>query len=449
MKILQVAPHFPPRSIGGVEIYTKRLADTLLKLGDEPVVAAIDAVGSADRAVRAQTDTAFGYPVHRISAPLEERGVSLGLLYEHRALDAAVDAIVERTAPDVVHLHSGYLLGGSVLASTARRRVPTVVTLHDFWFICPRITMSHPGGALCSGPESAAKCAWCLATEKRRARTPNELTHGLLGRAIVPLLRSRPGAALFGQTEAVDLLHERRRRLMTALEHADVILSPSKFVRDQIESAGFPAGRIQLSRYGIETDAARPGVPDTEGRLRLAYLGQIAPHKGVHLLIRAVRQLTGLPLDVRVYGDPAPHAKYAQELRRLASVDSRVTFPGPYRHADVYDILANTDVIVVPSVWYENAPFVIQEAHAAGVPVIASRLGGMRELVQDEADGLLFEPADAAALARQIQRFATDQDLRVRLRPSPGSVRTATDEIVELRGHYRRLSPRTVHEFTD
>lgn len=194
-----------------------------------------------------------------------------------------------------------------------------------------------------------------------------------------------------------------------------------------------------ISRYGIDVPAPKQRKPPDSPGLRLGYLGQLAPHKGVGILIEALRYLPGAPVRVYVYGDPRAHAGYADELKRLAGDDARIVFRGAYRHEQVYDLLAELDAIVVPSVWYENAPFVIQEAQAAHVPVLASRLGGMRELVTDEADGLLFSPGDARDLARQLRRLLDEPTLLERLRPDGTSVRTEEDEMRELLAHYRRL----------
>lgn len=99
-------------------------------------------------------------------------------------------------------------------------------------------------------------------------------------------------------------------------------------------------------------------------------------------------------------------------------------------------------MIVVPSIWYENSPLTILEAHAAGRPVICSRLGGMVELVQDEVDGLLFTPNDDRDLARQLQRLRTEPGLLERLRDGIQPPRTFADELKEMLQHYTTLSKR-------
>jgi glycosyltransferase involved in cell wall biosynthesis len=439
MKILLVSPHFPPSRIGGVEFYTKRLADYLHAGGDSPEVVCAERIDAGTSGLEAVLDTASGYPVHRLSFNLSTEADPFKASYHSARIEEWTQRLVDQTRPDVLHLHSGYLLGGSVLSAARQRNIPTVVTLHDFWFVCARITLLHPDNARCSGPDSPAKCAWCLGTEQRRFRLPDGATGGRLGRMMIKALQYPRVASAIGWADAIRAVSDRNRVLRDALMHANLVLAPSRFLRDLIVQSGLPPERVVISRYGIDVPVPKPRIPAQEPGLRIGYLGQLAPHKGVGVLVEALRYLPAAPLDVRIYGDPGSHAGYAAKLRSLTGDDPRITFRGPYQHERVYDLLAELDAIVVPSVWYENSPFVIQEAQAAHVPVLASRLGGMRELVTDEADGLLFEPGDSRDLARQLRRLLDEPTLLERLRPDGTSVRTEQDEMRELSAHYRRL----------
>jgi glycosyltransferase involved in cell wall biosynthesis len=442
MNILLVSPHFPPRHIGGVETYTKRLAEYLNASGDHVEVVCVEQVDAPDAAFQVATDTSFGYPVHRLYTNWSNERDTFRASYHSQLIQRWTEDLIARCSPDVMHLHSGYLLGGAVLDAAHRLSVPTVVTLHDFWFICARITLLQPSGALCSGPDSSAKCAWCLATEQRRFRLPETWTGGRLGRAAVRLLNLPAAATALGWSGAVAAVAERSRTLLAALAKADLVMAPSRFLRDLMVRAGVPVDHITISRCGIEMPEIALREPRTRLPIRVGYLGQLAPHKGVGVLIDALHDLPGCPFEAQLYGDPQPHARYVDGLRQKAHLDSRIVFKGPYLHGQVYEILGRLDVIVVPSVWYENSPFVIQEAQAAHVPVIASRLGGMRELVQDEIDGLLFEPGNSRDLARQLRRMLEEPGLIERLCPDRTTVRTAENEMQELVAHYRRLSGR-------
>ncbi|MFQ3661910.1 MAG: glycosyltransferase, partial [Chloroflexaceae bacterium] len=172
---------------------------------------------------------------------------------------------------------------------------------------------------------------------------------------------------------------------------------------------------------------------------RLGYLGQIVPHKGVHLLVQAVRQLPlhGRPIQLRIFGNPEQNPSYTRRLQTLMGADPRMTLAGPFSSEQLPTVLSELDLTVVPSIWYENSPLTIREAHATGRPVITSRLGGMAELVRDEIDGLHFAPGDAGDLARQIQRLRNEPGLLERLRAGVRRPPSIDDEMAELIEAYR------------
>ena len=444
MKILLAAPHFPPRHIGGVEIYTRRLADYLRDAGHSPEVICVERIDPETPPFHVALDTRHGYAVHRLSFPVSGSVEKLEESYRFEAVEEWAKRLLDESSPDVVHLHSGYLLGGAVLSAAHQRRIPTIVTLHDCWFICPRITLLNPSGLLCSGPESAAKCAWCLATAQRRFRLPDAVTGGRLGRAVIKAIEHPSIASATKWSPAIQAVSARAAVLRDALTHASLVLSPSRFLRDLItETFQLPVDRVVLSRYGIDVPTPKRRIAGKEGKeleLRIGYLGQIAPHKGIDVLIEALRHLPRAPLRLQIYGDLQANVRYADDLKRMSKGDPRITLEGGYRHEHVYDLLSALDVIVVPSIWYENSPFVIQEAQAAHVPVIGSRLGGIPELIIDGHDGLLFEPGDPRDLAKQLRRLLDEPALLDRLRPDGTSVRTQEDEMRELSRHYRHLS---------
>ena len=428
MNVLVVAPHLPPTHIGGVEVYAKSVADQLVAFGHQVEAAAVETLrtGVSD-ACDAATDIGNGYPVHRLTLTLR-RGHPFSLVWRHDAAEDWLAEAIERFAPDVVHLHSGYLLGGAALAAARRCSVPSVVTLHDYWFACPRITLLHPDGAICSGPDGISKCAWCLVSDRRRYSLMNRTLGKRLTQALAPTNR---GAEIAG----------RQAGLLDALHHAAVVLAPTRFVAERVSSIGFPLGRIRLSPCGHRS-IPRGSRAKPAGGLRLGYMGQIAPHKGVELAIEAVRANTDPRLSLAVYGPLTTHAAYATRLQQVAAGDPRITFRGAYERGDLSEILSGIDALIVPSTWYEVAAIIIQEAHGAGVPVIGSRIGGTPELVTHERDGLLFEPGSAGDLARQIERLQTEDGLLARLSEGSRSPRTIEDDVEALVGVYASVCGR-------
>ncbi len=401
MHVLQVSPHLPPRFLGGVEVYTQHLMRNLAARGHRVQGVAVDAVatGAADGCA-ASTDRADDVEIHRLTVTMPASR-PFHLLYDHPPTEAWFEQHLRASRPDVMHVQSGYLLGAPALAAARRTGTPVVLTLHDYWFACPRVTLLHPSGEICSGPERPAKCAWCLTADRRRYRLVDALLGGRPSRAKD---RSLAWRALIGG--AVAPIDHRRARLADLLASARVVLAPTRFVAEQVAAIGYPAERVRASRCGI------PAMPRRRQRagasLRLSFIGQLAPHKGVHLLVAAVRALPDRPITLDIHGPLTPYPDYVATLRGLAGDDARITFHGPYRREALPELFAASDAVVVPSVWHEVAALVIQEAQAAGVPVVASALGGSPELIADGADGLLVRPgrsrrarAPAGAAARR------------------------------------------------
>jgi glycosyltransferase involved in cell wall biosynthesis len=245
----------------------------------------------------------------------------------------------------------------------------------------------------------------------------------------------------YGRTrrDRVEPLEARRRYLMGELNRVGVIVSPSAFTRELYIRAGVDERRIVVIEKGSDLPAAASPVIRPDGRLRIGYVGQIVPHKGVELLVLALRRMPQVDLEVRIHGNPAPFPHYAAKLRRLAGGDRRIVFAGAFPRSERDRVYSELDAVVVPSLWYENSPNVIHEALAHRTPVIAADLGSMRELVEHGRNGLRFAPGDAASLAEQLLRLAAEPSLVNTLRAGIGPVRPAAREVEDLEALYLDL----------
>jgi glycosyltransferase involved in cell wall biosynthesis len=294
--------------------------------------------------------------------------------------------------------------------------VPVLLTLHDYWFICGNSQLIWPDTQTCQGKAWGLNCVRCAAA----ARFPSPLVRWL-----------RPALA--------PLFQYRDRVVGQAARQADQFISPSKFLIERYIAAGFPASRFLHLENGLRVEHIRrfPWQPPG-GRLRVTFLGSLAWQKGVHIPVEAFNGLPSGIARLRIWGDPALFPDYVQSLRNL-SAHPDIQFMGRITNERVGEVLADSDVMVVPSLWYENSPVVIQEARAAGVPVIASGHGALSEKVHHEVDGLLFPPGDAAALRRTLQRLAGDPDLLPRLRRQIPAPMDMDHHVQELENLYRRL----------
>ncbi len=225
------------------------------------------------------------------------------------------------------------------------------------------------------------------------------------------------------------------------LAQAARVLAPSRTLADAFRRFGVPEARLLLHEQGID-QSGLAGVPRQPGdRLRLGFLGSLMVSKAPHLLLEAVAPLRPEEVRVDLYGAILPYHgddRYRAVLEPLLALP-HVDYHGPIPHEQVPSAFAAMDALVVPSVWIENAPFVIREAFAARVPVIASRLGGMAELVDDERSGLLVEPGSAGAIRRAIRRLLDEPGLLERLRAGVPRMKTIEEDAAWVREVYAQV----------
>jgi glycosyltransferase involved in cell wall biosynthesis len=281
---------------------------------------------------------------------------------------AQLRQLVRSFGPDVIHVQHAIGFGTSCLDLLGRERIPMVVTLPDYWLLCDGIVRE------CGG--NLWRCARRCAGDVRMAR------FGLLPAAFSVWLRRRQ----------VRRFVKRFRPTLAAI---------SASTRRIFDMEGFPADLLVTRMWGTN-DAAieRRCLPKEpwKGPPRIGYLGSVRPHKGCHVLLEAFKRLRQ-PATLHFHG--SGDESYLKSLQSSAE-GLPTKFHGRFDHSQVPDLLANLDVVVIPSIWEENYCLVFQEAMAARLPVVASRVGGLRDRVKDGVHALLVPPGDVAALTTRL-----------------------------------------------
>ncbi len=433
MKILQVVHTFLPESVGGTEVHTLQLARDLAPRHEVAVFYRIYAPKRCD--LELLESTYDGLRVYRLvnnftwcRAPLFD--------YFCPGAEGPFLAALDRFRPDLIHFqHLGGGLSTSFLSLAAARGLPTVLTLHDFWCLCWSSQLLTGDGQRCPGPEGGLRCVGCrprpdaqpmgklvrvLQTEVARWGwwpVTKRLAGLGLARLLHPLLQELPGLR-DAEANAHTAFMARDRYFRGLLDLPDAVLSPSRFLQKVFEGWGVPPGRILYMRNGVDASALA-GEPRPRGdRLQLVYVGAIQADKGLEVLVAAMKRLAGAPVDLCIYGDD--HATplvegFAADLRRQAR-GANVAFMGVLPRDRLGEVLAGAGALVLASLRYENCPISILEAQYMGVPVIASNIGGMAELVDDGKNGLLFQVGDAEDLAAKIRQLIADPEAGERLR---------------------------------
>jgi len=366
MRVLLVTSGYPPEKLGGAAIYVKYLAEEL-----EDVHLFIPS--SLKRPGNFHT-------VPPVKNPL--RGAVVGLSYRNPGVERAFARVLEEVKPDVVHFHNLWAFRTAMLPVIARDMgYPTVITLHDYWFLCPRGVMVDYSGKPCPGPGS--RCAACW----------NDWVSSHLG-PFGGLVR--PFLALVNRENS---FRRRLETLLGVLRSTDLVIAPSRFLAGMLEDHGvesvhLPNGYPHSIFAGFQRSPHEKTV--------FGFVGVPSHQKGIHVAIRAALELEG-DFELRIYGESK--GAYMESLRKLA--DSRVRFMG--RFTDVTVPYRNIDVLLFPSLTYENSPLVLAEAALTETPVIASNLGAIPEYVHHGANGFLFTPGDWRELSELMALYLEER----------------------------------------
>lgn len=385
MRVLIVTHRFPPDGIAGVERITQTLADELARGGDQVCVVCCRPQPTYDpQPVRELLPN--GVLVQRYlggPVPLD------GFLFHHTDMERHFEQTLLEFAPDVVHVMHLLDLSPRFVVLAHRYGAAVVISLQDFFLACPLIILRKTNGEICAGPDGGYECArTCFAGEGGGAM----MRWGLRA------------------------LYYRR-----ILGMAERLIAPSQYVADYFVRYGAEPGRMRVIANGVSIPPAESAngyvTPRQRGRLHLAFLGSVMPHKGPHLILDALK-LAGLDaVDLTLIGQ-APHRLYSQELREAAAKipGLRLRLYGAYEPSQLPWLLHDIDCVITPSVWPETFAIVTREALRQGIPLVTTQAGALPEAVVEGENGFTFDPRRPEALAVILRRLVEDEALVHRLR---------------------------------
>jgi glycosyltransferase involved in cell wall biosynthesis len=400
VKICLVSNLYPPLQQGGAEIYVGRLARALAQ--DHQVLVVTTEPGSHLTPTREFSSD--GVVIYRL-APINvahlttlpdrrlARAAFRAIDLYHPQVAATMRDIMVRERPQVVHVHNWVGISlAAVLSSVSAGsfdRVPVAMTLHDFSLCCIEADLRHPDDAGCP------------------PRLPC--------------------------------------RLMTAINRAltdrvGLVVSPTQYALDEHRRRGFFHRAAEaILPYGLPPRASGAGSAGERGTstFDILFLGQLRHQEGADILVRAFRALRDPGLRLHIAGT----GPLLETCRALAADDARIIFHGAVSEDGRRTLLDQAACLVLPSRWPDHDSLRIQEAFQSGPVVIASRLGGIPEMVRDGLNGLLVEPGDELAIGAAIERLRQSPELAGRLRVE--AARTAT--LLDMAFHTTHLVEAYAH----
>jgi glycosyltransferase involved in cell wall biosynthesis len=455
MRLLLTTHQFFPKHWSGTEVLARDTGVELARRGHEVHVLTADpAPERPPERVEFDDYEHDGLRVHSLRLPPapSERD-RLRAEYANDQLIEHLRDYAQALQPDAIHMLHLLRLSGAAIEAFNELDVPLVFTATDFWSVCVRGSLLRATGELCSGPDAiSSNCVECRGAarwfpprlspfEAGRRRYHRELTRKALRRR----WDEYPKAALARTVAA------RTDYLRNELLKVDWILSPTDLTRRLLIENGFPSSMVRRWDYGIDATPFRRArrlrrAPAAGDPLRLGYIGTISEHKGLHVLADAFDRLgAGDRATLRVCGSLGDYPDYTRTVLEGFGTNPNVSLAGPVPYADLPAALDRIDVLVVPSIWYENAPLIVYSALTAGIPVVASDLGGLSELIEDGINGLLFPAGDAAALAAALRRLVAESTLVERLSGATRACRGVVDSVEELLGLYAMRRGEAIH----
>jgi len=309
-----------------------------------------------------------------------------------------MNRIIDLECPDVVHAHNILpMFSPSVLVACRRKRVPVVLHCHSYLLTCPT-TFHFKDGKICERCLGGREY-WCVIKNCR-----NNIFESI-GYALRNIIA---------------------RKMRFFSNNVTLFVALNEFARGRLVNSGFREDRVVVLPNMVYIPAA--GIDAGNGEY-VGYSGRLSHEKGVDTLLGAARKFPFL--SVRIAGDGPLYS----ELKRGSP--ENVSFVGWLDAGQLNEFYRKARFVVVPSKWFEVCPIVILEAMANGLPVIASKIGGLPEIVENGVTGFLFEPGNAKDLADKMKLLWEDINLCRRMGEAARerAMREYRDEV-----YYKRLT---------
>lgn len=441
MRILLVTNGFPPLANAGVESHTHALARELQFAGFSVHIFCRDADFSVPMYTVRET-VVDGLPVTRVVNNLLDVH-HFDQLYRNPHIDKIYADLLQTFQPDVIHIQHCIGLSMGCLEQSVAAGIPTLVTLHDYWYICPTVNLIRPDFSLCAGSHNGMNCFDCVYLVPPTSTALTQIPFYHLLHRLVPLPVRQQALRLLNtfqrQQQAKEpiqpIIDARVETMQSLLGQADLIMTPSYHLKNKYISFGIPAEQIRVVPLGMNVEQwlnvnRPPRSADTP--LRFGYAGSFLPTKGADIAIRAFKQVEG-NMTLELVGFEPPGSLYPTQLKELIADDPRITYVGAIPNHELPERFATWDAFLMPALWEETFSFVAREALLTGLPVIASDMPVLPEIIQPGKNGFLVPPGDVEAWVAQFRTLLADPAALFNLNPRSDTsfARTFADHATE------------------
>ncbi len=417
MRILQVVHGFPPNQKAGVELYTYYLSKILAEKNEVSVFCRAQDFSLPFLTVT--KDVVDSIQVTRVvnNVPYPDK---FEMSYKNEGIDQVFKKFLVENRPDIIHFQHFIGLSTGMVLVAQSLGIKTVITLHDFWTLCPSVHLLTPRFTICNHDDGSRTCLadYYLAHPKSvafiSAHVPKiigKIISDTTKRKIGYLIRDLSNRFIFWKQRFSNELDVRNQWMRHVTDSANKIICHRDFQKDiLVRQCILDEQHVLTLAPGVSLPLGAKVVKVPSHNVRFGYFGNILPHKGVHILVQAFNALLDTNATLSIYGGSSLHPTYAKSVKEMIS-NSKITMHGAYNGDSIPHLLSEIDVVVVPSICLETGPFVLWEALALGIPVIVSDKAGMKETLQKHGGGMLFTFGDVKDLERCMREVINNPSL--------------------------------------
>ncbi len=440
MRVALFVHCFFPDHFYGTETYTLELARNLLALGHQPIVVTAIFPGEPTAGRMLSTYKYGDVPVYCIDKNFFGHRRIKDTYYQVALQDLLRDVLREIN-PDIVHVTHLINHTAVLLDVVAELNLVAVATLTDFFGFCFTNKLVAADGSLCEGPnQERSNCSACYL----RARSGGGEA-SLLGRwagsarwaklagSLLVSLVSMDGGCSKEIAEAISDIRERPDILTARYSKYRAVIAPTEFLKNAYVANGLRVP-IHVSRFGVDLPRSVKLRRGANGPVRFGFIGQIASHKGVDVLVEAFCRLPRGSAELHVFGPTDQAPGYMDNLRKVAE-KREVLFRGVFPKDAMANVLSEMDFIVIPSQWHENSPLILLCALASHTPVIVSDVAGLTEFVEEGKNGYRFQRGNVDELERVLRRILDEPSLLQKMSVTtdyPRTTRMMVQDVVEI-----------------
>lgn len=390
MKVLMVIHDFLLSCRAGSELYTYYLSKELSQEHDVRLFFTIPEDGDRGKVVQGYYDGIPYWSLKKNHIPYYRHP------YQDRSrwVEKVFSNVIEQFKPDLIHFQHLFNLSLGLPSLAAKKGIATCFTLHDFWFLCPRIIFFTTDQIICEN-SSPVKCLRCIQDEVTHSNTVGKDMRFMstIRKESLNLINMKRKIS-----SLLSLAIWRNYWIDKVFRDVDIFIAPSRYLQERFMRSGLSRKKIIFMRHGFNKNIFS-GIKKTKSqKVRFGFVGTISVHKGIYLLIDAFNKVKGYA-ELKIYGKAEMHI--LDDLKKKIK-NPNIHIMGELKEEDKKKAFADIDVLIVPSICYEIGPLTIYEAFSAHIPVITTDVVGMVELIEDGKNGFIFPVGDSEKLIEKI-----------------------------------------------